>query len=65
MTSASKETFIDYATWFVQNCKTSIGEIIIVTNQDMLKDEQDMFYTDSSSDMEKLYQYYKESHDED
>lgn len=51
---------IQFAIWIAQNCSTRNVDCITVDNKDILiNGNQDMFYCDSSTDMQNLYKIYR------
>lgn len=56
--SDARAVSIDYAIWLANNCSIWAGAYVL-KSKELLQDEQDIFYTDSGTDMEKLYKIYK------
>jgi len=52
---------IDFLRWVLEIGKERSGMIIVENTKvkSYIKDEQDVFYLDSNSDMKKLYQLYE------
>jgi len=57
-TLTSKQQIINFAVWLGINCEIVEAGKIMVTDEKLLTDLKDTFFTHSQSDMEELYDIY-------